>query len=148
MDAEQNYGILGQYAGDAWGAGPGWAEIPKRWRALPLVQGDGSIGRGSRRHPNAGRRILLVYRGRAAARRDSPGSLGMRLAIDTHLPRCRAAPAPPQPGPQRDRLRISGGAPTAPNSATLQVTPEYNRHDARSIRRPAMTWGGFPAGRS
>ncbi|PYP59800.1 MAG: hypothetical protein DMD44_03575 [Gemmatimonadetes bacterium] len=37
MDAEQNYGLLGEYAGDS-GATPEPGGDPVRWRALPLLQ--------------------------------------------------------------------------------------------------------------
>ena len=88
MDAEQNYGILGMYAGEA-GTTPRLGGDPARWRALPAVQRSAdTVPRGSRDASGPERTSPSIIWRWSSPRGDSPGTtLGIQLALDTHLPR-------------------------------------------------------------
>jgi hypothetical protein len=129
MDAEQNYGILGQYAGAA-GAAPVLGGDPGGWRRLLPVQRSDRVAPGA----PSGLRIgadesylyLAVELGPGRFRWDS---LGILLAIDTHLPRVGQHRLPLGVGSELGFEFLADLV--APDSATLLVTPEYNRHAAR-----------------
>jgi hypothetical protein len=140
MDAEQNYGILGQYAGDGVGT-PRLGGSPERWRALPLVQGGSNQGvvRALRSGGDESYWYLAVEL--------SPGgfhwdSLALQLAIDTH----RADVGQrllPHSGVHSEigfefLVELAG-----PRSGSLRVTPEYNRHDARVDLKTGDDFGRF-----
>jgi hypothetical protein len=130
MDAEQNYGIMGMYAGET-GVSPRPGGDPERWRALTPVQ---SAPDASRRGPHrlrAGADESYYY----LAVDLIPGrfpwdSLGIQLAIDTYMP-----------GVGQHRLPRSGVRSEVgfeflvdlvrPDLANIRVTPDYNRHDSR-----------------
>lgn len=121
MDAEQQYGILGQYAGDA-GASPVLGGDPSRWRALEAL----STGSGLLRSLNVGADEAFLYLAIAVA----PNlrwwdSLDVAVAFDTYLP-------------QRGQTALHGGQVRSdvgfeflleldsPDSAQLRVLPSYN----------------------
>ena len=139
MDAEQNYGILGQYAGRApttpLPGGPA-----ARWLALPVLQ---EAAQETAARPGPGRDPLAPARLRVGSDEsyvylavELPGlrgrafpwdSAGVQLAIDTWLP-----------ATGQHRLPATGLSSAlgfeflvdlaGPDRATLRVTPEYNRH--------------------
>ncbi len=121
MDAEQNYGLLGEYAGPA-GASPLPGEAPARWRSLPRI----SAGQGTLGPLHAGSDESYVYLALATAPLDW-GREGIEIGIDTWLP-----------GRGQHRLPASGrtGATgyefvvelSAPDSGAMRVAPEYNRY--------------------
>jgi hypothetical protein len=142
MDAEQNYGIMGQYAGDS-GTTPRMGEDPARWRQFPAVQTapDGS-GPGPHRL-RAGADESFVY----LAVELQPGpfpwsSQGIQIAIDTYHPRV---------GQHRllgRQVRSEIGFEflidlAGPDSASMKVTPDYNRHDSRIDPATGDDFGRF-----
>jgi hypothetical protein len=142
MDAEQNYGILGQYAGDG-ATTPKLGGAPAGWLALPLVQsGSGATGVGPRQ-VRAGADESFFY----VAVGLSPGkfawdSMGIQLALDTYLPRIGQHLLP------QSRVRSEVGFEflidlAGPGRAAAKVTPEYNRHDARIDPRTGDDFGRF-----
>jgi hypothetical protein len=80
MDAEQHYGILGEYAGDGVST-PRLGGDPGRWRALRLVQRSSGEVRALRAEADESYVYLAVELARAG--RFVWDSLGLQLAIDT-----------------------------------------------------------------
>ena len=78
MDAEQNYGLLGQYAGRE-GRTPELGGDPARWRALPVLQGDDSL-----RLRVGSDEAYLYLALETAGGRLAPDSARYRLGIDTY----------------------------------------------------------------
>ncbi|HEY9015173.1 MAG TPA: hypothetical protein VIM84_08945, partial [Gemmatimonadales bacterium] len=125
MDAEQHYGILGQYSGTA-ATTPSLGGSPARWRALPMVQG-GSSG-GSVRGLRLGFDESFLY----AAVELAPGRLGwdtvgVQIAVDTYQPGTGQHQLP------RTLIQSDIGFEflidlISPAEGSLRVTPEYNRH--------------------
>ena len=130
MDAEQNYGILGMYAGAA-GASPRLGGDPERWRALRAVQGASDSSRWGPRRLRAGADESFYYLAvELPAERFPWDSLGIQLALDTHLPRVGQHRLP------RSGVRSEVGFEflvdlVRPDQAAIRVTPDYNRHDSR-----------------
>lgn len=130
MDAEQNYGILGQYAGDGQTT-PLLGGEPARWLALPVVQHTETATASRLRRLRAGSDESFFY----LAVELPPGrfpwdSLGVQLAIDTYLPREGQHRLP------RSSIRSEVGFEflvelLSPDTAAMKVTPDYNRHDSR-----------------
>lgn len=130
MDAEQNYGVIGFYAGDGRNT-PRLGGDPNKWRALELVQ-DGTNSRqpmpgGIRAGADESYYYLTVEVGPGGFPWDS---LGMQLAIDTYEPGVGQHRLP------RTRTRSEVGFEflidlVSPDSASIRVIPEYNRYDAR-----------------
>jgi hypothetical protein len=143
MDPEQNYGILGQYAGTG-SQTPQLGGAAERWHSLRLLQ---QASTSSPWVPNTLRVgwnesyvfIAAEFAGRHAFPWDS---LGIRVAIDTYLP---------QQGQHRlpgSRVRSELGFEflvdlMGPGRAGLLVTPEYNRYDARVDRATGDDFGRF-----
>lgn len=145
MDAEQNYGILGQYPGDP-ATRPALGGDPARWRALEAVQ----EGTGSLRSIRVGMDEGYVY----VALEIPPGSvqwdsLAIDLAIDTFDP--AAGQLVLAGGQVRSEvgfeflLQLRGA-----DSGRLLVVPAYNPYVGqaaltggddlgRFYRRPVMT---------
>ncbi len=127
MDAEQNYGILGQYAGEA-DSTPRLGGDPAVWQALTAVQTSTIGAPGGLRQIRAGSDESFLY----LAVDLEPGrfpwtSMGLQLAIDTYLPRVGQHLLP------RSRLQSELGFEflidlAAPDSGLMLVTPDYNRH--------------------
>jgi hypothetical protein len=129
MDAEQNYGILGQYAGESGALRLGGE--PAAWRALPIIERGTSNGGGVPPALRGSADESYVY----LALDLRPGrfpwdSLAIQVAIDTYLPLVG------------QHLLLPSGVKSevgfeflvdllAPDSATIRVTPEYNRHVGR-----------------
>jgi len=121
MDAEQQYGILGQYAGQA-GAPPVLGGDPSKWRALEAI----ATGRGVLRALKAGADGAYLY----LALEVEPNtrwwdSVDIALAFDTYLPG-RGQMRLPGDLVQSDigfefLLTLAG-----PDSAQLRVLPSYN----------------------
>ncbi len=147
MDAEQNYGILGEYAGAA--TTPRLGEDPPRWRKLPLLQITPDTA-GGLRGLRAGADESFVYLAVELAPGKFPwASRGIQLAIDTYL-----AGVGQHRLPQSDvqsevgfefLIDLAG-----PERGTMAVTPDYQRHEfridpatgddfGRFFRRPVVT---------
>ena len=141
MDAEQNYGILGQYAGDS-ATTPRLGGDPGRWRALPFIQSAEREQPSGPRELRAGADESYYY----MAVELPPGkfgwdSLGIQLAIDTYQPGVGQHRLP------RSKIRSEIGFEflidlLSPKEATIKVTPEYDRHD-RFDPATGDDFGGF-----
>jgi hypothetical protein len=142
MDAEQNYGILGQYAGDE-ATTPRLGGPPAPWLALPTVlSGSGSLGLTPRRL-RAGADESFLY----LAVELPPGkfpwdSAGIQLALDTYLPRV-GQHLLPRSGVHSEvgfefLIDLAGTG-----SAAAKVTPEYNRYDSGIDPRTGDDVGRF-----
>ena len=142
MDAEQNYGILGQYAGEAAKA-PRLGGDPALWRALSTVQGASTAPPGKLRQVRAGADESYYY----LAVDLEPGRFpwaftGLQLAIDTYLPRMGQHRLP------RSQLRSELGFEflidlAAPDSGRILVTPDYNRHASKLDPKTGDDFGQF-----
>jgi hypothetical protein len=149
MDAEQNYGIMGHYAGDAVTT-PTLGGNPDVWRKLPALQSGTPALSGEVNRLRAGASESYVF----LTVELKPGPFpwfqhGIQLAIDTYLPRVGQHRLP-RSGMQSELgfeflIDLAG-----PNHGTLAVTPEYQRHDfrvdpttgddfGRFFRRPVIT---------
>ncbi|MFL5546708.1 MAG: tetratricopeptide repeat protein [Gemmatimonadales bacterium] len=130
MDPEQHYGILGQYAGDS-GSSPRLGGNPSGWRRLALVQRADKVIAAAPRALRAGSDESFMYLAVELDRASfSWDSLSVQLAIDTHEPKMGQHTLP------RTSTRSEIGFEflvdlTSPDSASIQVLPEYNRYDAR-----------------
>ncbi len=121
MDAEQNYGILGQYPGAA-GAGPALGGDPSRWRALERVQAGGGWAKALRAGSDEGYLYLAIEIPEGPVGWDS---LGILLAIDTYLPGAGQLTLPGA------RVRSEVGFEflltlRGPDDAALRILPAYN----------------------
>ena len=130
MDAEQNYGIMGEYAGDS-GVTPRMGGDPAHWRRLGTVQtAPDTSGLGPRRL-GAGADESFVY----LVVELPPGafpwsSQGIQIAIDTYQPRIGQHRLP------RSQVRSEIGFEflidlSDPGGGRLMVNPDYNRHSSR-----------------
>jgi hypothetical protein len=139
MDAEQNYGVLGQYAGDRETT-PRLGGDPAHWLALPLVQRTGGTGpRGLRAWSDESFYYLAVE---LAPGKFPWDSRGIQVAIDTYLPRVGQHRLP------HSRVRSEIGFEflidlLSPDSASMKVTPDYNRHDSRIDPTTGDDFGRF-----
>jgi tetratricopeptide (TPR) repeat protein len=130
MDAEQNYGIMGHYAGAA-GSSPRLGGDPARWRALSTLQSGTAVSRGKLRRVRAGADESFLYLAVDLEPGRFPwGSSGLQLAIDTYLPQVGQHRLP------RSQLRSEIGFEflidlAAPDSGRVLVTPDYNRHASK-----------------
>jgi hypothetical protein len=147
MDPEQNYGILGQYAGDGVST-PRLGGDPEKWRDLPALQRGNNQGlvRALRSGADESYWYIAVE---LTPGRFSWDSLGLQLAIDTHRPDV-GQHVLPHIGAQSEIGFEFLVELVNPSKAQLKVTPDYNRHDARVdlttgddfgrfSRRPVMT---------
>lgn len=153
MDAEQNYGILGMYAGRA-DTRPEPGGDPARWRrgtaALRAAPGDGTLRPGAVHVGGDASYVYVAVEFPGLAGRPFPwDSAGVLLALDTFR---RDLGQRVLPG---GVLRSGAGLEfvadfRTPRDAQLLVTPDYNRHgtlapgangdDAgRFYRRPVTT---------
>jgi hypothetical protein len=155
MDAEQNYGILGQYAGHA-GNRPTLGGDPKPWRSLTLVQSGTSGTQGDLKLVRAGQDESYMYVALELTRGEFPWSdRGIQLAIDTYLPKIGQHRLP------RSQVQSDVGFEflidlISPSVGSLTVTPDYQRYGrlidpetgddfGRFYRRPVITrdrWDG------
>jgi tetratricopeptide (TPR) repeat protein len=141
MDAEQNYGVLGQYAGEA-SRTPRLGGDPELWRALATVQS--ATGQpGKLRQVRAGADESFCYVAVDLESGRFPwASMGLQLAIDTYLPRVGQHRLP------RTQLRSELGFEflidlAAPDSGRVMVTPDYNRHASKLDRTTGDDFGQF-----
>jgi hypothetical protein len=142
MDAEQNYGILGQYAG-LEGMTPHLGGDPGRWLALPAIESTGVETGLAPRRLRLGTDESFFY----LAVELPPGrfpwdTLGLQLAIDTYLPRVGQHRLP------RSQIRSEIGFEflidlVSPDNGSMRVTPEYNRHDSRVHPASGDDFGRF-----
>jgi tetratricopeptide (TPR) repeat protein len=141
MDAEQNYGLLGVYAGAAKET-PRLGGEPTMWRGLPLVQRR-PTGTGATGPLRAGADESFVYLAVELGRGKFPwASRGIQIAIDTYSP---------QVG--QHRLPLSGVQSeigfeflvhlAEPDRGSILVTPDYQRHDARIDPATGDDFGRF-----
>ncbi|MGH7510175.1 MAG: tetratricopeptide repeat protein [Gemmatimonadales bacterium] len=130
MDPEQNYGIMGLYAGDERST-PHLGGDAARWRALTSVQRAANPATRGPQRLRAGADESFYY----LLVELPPGrfpwdSLGLQLAIDTYLQRVGQHRLP------KSGLRSEVGFEflidlAGPDSARMAVTPDYQRHDSR-----------------
>jgi hypothetical protein len=140
MDAEQNYGIMGHYAGEASRI-PRLGGDPARWRGLTTVQSGGSHERLQRVRAGADESYYYL------AVDLEPGrfpwkSFGLQLAIDTYLPLVGQHHLP------RSRLTSELGFEflidlAAPDSGKVLVMPDYNRHASKLDPNTGDDFGQF-----
>lgn len=149
MDAEQNYGIMGEYAGDA-GVAPELGEDPARWRRLLSVQTAVDTSGPGPRRLRAGADESFVY----LAVELQPGafpwsSQGIQIAIDTYRPRVGQHRLPGSEVRSDLGFEFLVDLPALGGGRVL-VTPDYNRHysrlspgsgddEGRFSRRPVIT---------
>jgi Tetratricopeptide repeat len=141
MDPEQNYGVIGEYAGNEK-LNPRLGGNPQTWRALPVLQ---QVDPHSPRLRNLriGSNESFVFIAADVPPGKFPwGSLTIQLAIDTYLP---AVGQHRLPG-----SLVSSGLGfefliqlEAPDTASMKVTPEYNRYDARVDPATGDDYGRF-----
>src|SRR4051794_3338857 len=129
MDAEQNYGILGQYAGAENGT-PQLGGDPHSWRALRILQQGDSQSRAIRALHVGSNESFLFIAADLPAGKFPWDSVGIQLGIDTYLPAVGQHRLP------RNLVHSAVGFEflvelESPNAGSLRVTPEYNRHDSR-----------------
>jgi hypothetical protein len=130
MDAEQHYGIMGQYAGEARRT-PRLGGDPALWRALSTVQTATTRSSGKLRQVRSGADESFYYVAVDLEPGRFPwGTMGFQVAIDTYLPRVGQHRLP------RSELRSELGFEflidlAAPDSGRVLVTPDYNRHASR-----------------
>jgi hypothetical protein len=142
MDAEQHYGIMGMYAGDARTA-PRLGGKPETWRALPAVQQSANSSRAGPRRIRAGSDESFFYLAVELPSGRFPWDLqGIQLAIDTYMPKVGQHRLP-DTGVRSDigfefLIDLAG-----PGRATLKVIPDYNRHDSRVDARTGDDFGRF-----
>jgi hypothetical protein len=142
MDAEQNYGIIGMYAGDARTT-PRLGGDTRAWLALPpVLTARDSSGAGPRRL-RMGSDESFYYLAVELPKGKFPwDSLGIQIAMDTYLPRVGQHRLP------RTGLESEIGFEflidlVRPENARLSVTPDYNRHDSRMDPATGDDFGRF-----
>lgn len=142
MDAEQNYGILGQYAGEARRT-PRLGGDQALWRMLPTVQSAIAGTPAKVRRVRAGADESFYY----LAVDLEPGrfpwtSMGLQLALDTYRPLVGQHRLP------GSQLRSELGFEflielAAPDSGRMLVTPDYNRHSSKLDPTTGDDFGQF-----
>ncbi len=147
MDAEQNYGILGQYAGEA--------------RTTPVLGGDpralahgwpfgaaASDDPATRAAPaSSWSDESFFYLAVECRQEHFPGeSLGIQLAIDTYLPRVGQHRLPGSQVRSEIGFEFLIDLP-GPSGGRMLVTPDYNRHDSRLDPGRGDDVGRFSRGR-
>jgi hypothetical protein len=138
MDAEQNYGILGQYPGAA-GARPEPGGDPARWRALDRVQSGGGRVKSLRAGSDEGYLYLAIEIPEGPIDWDS---LGVLVAIDTYRPGAGQLTLP------GTLLRSEIGFEflvelRSPGDATLRILPAYNPYVGEAAILQGDDFGQF-----
>lgn len=138
MDAEQNYGILGQYPGER-GTSPTLGGDPARWRALEPVQSGGGRVKSFRAGSDEGYLYLAIELPEGPIDWDS---LGILVAIDTYRP---GAGQLTLPGAM---LRSEIGFEfllelRGPADATLRILPAYNPYAGEAVILQGDDFGRF-----
>jgi hypothetical protein len=141
MDAEQNYGILGQYAGDA--EHPRLGGDAGAWRALRMIDAGGAdTGRVLHRLRAGADESYLYLAAELMPGRFPWDSLGIQLAIDTYLPLIGQHLI--LPSGVRSEIGFEFLVDLrGPDSATIRVTPDYNRHSGRPSLAGGDDFGRF-----
>jgi hypothetical protein len=140
MDAEQNYGILGEYGGEA--GRPRLGGDPGPWRALGRIVERAGGGRALGPFRAGADESYLYLAAELEPGRFPWDSLGIQLAIDTYLPLIG------------QHLVLPGGIKSevgfeflvdlqAPDSATIRVAPDYNRYRGRPSTASGDDFGRF-----
>jgi hypothetical protein len=142
MDAEQNYGILGQYSGDgSWN--PQLGGDPLRWQAMPIVQQLAPQSSGAVRSIRARADESFIYIAVEIPSGRFPwAGRGVQLAVDTYRAKTGQHRLP------RSGVRSEVGFEflmdlESPDSGTLAVTPDYQRYDSRVDRTSGDDFGRF-----
>jgi hypothetical protein len=141
MDAEQNYGIMGEYAGDAR-ATPRLGGDAGRWRAFPPVQSSEAAATGPRRLGAAADESFYYLAVDLPPGKFPWDSLGLQLAIDTYLPRVGQHRLPYSGLRSEIGFEFLIDLPR-PDSGTMKVTPDYNRYDSRIHPQTGDDFGRF-----
>ncbi|HEU4682403.1 MAG TPA: hypothetical protein VFS51_11685 [Gemmatimonadales bacterium] len=142
MDAEQNYGIMGMYAGDPRTT-PRLGGDPELWRRLAPLQSASNHSSSGPRRLRAGSDESFYYLAvEIPPGRFSWDSLGVQLAIDTYMPRTGQHRLPGS-GVRSEigfefLVDLQG-----PSRGTMRVTPDYNRHDSRIDPKTGDDFGRF-----
>jgi hypothetical protein len=121
MDAEQNYGIVGEYAGAA-GAAPVPGGAAARWLALPRIAA-GSGGLGSLRAGSDEAYVYLAMEAPSLVWADE----GIEIGIDTWLENRGQHRLPASGYTSATGFEFAIQLST-PDSGRLRVAPEYNRY--------------------
>jgi hypothetical protein len=149
MDAEQNYGILGLYAGSAK-ARLRLGGDPAPWRGLPVVQTNAKGTNGTVGYLRAGSDESFLYVAVGLTAGKFPwGSRGIQLAIDTYLPLVGQHRLPRSEVQSEVGFEFLVDLP-GPENGTMAVIPDYQRYDfrldpatgddfGRFVRRPVVT---------
>jgi hypothetical protein len=138
MDAEQNYGILGQYAG-ATHSRPILGGDPARWRSLGLVQS----GTGRLTAIRAGGDASYVYLALEVSNQSMDwNTLGFIVALDTYLPEAGQRSIP------QAMLQSEIGFEfvlelRSPADATLRILPAYNPYVGSNAILDGDDYGRF-----
>ena len=128
MDAEQNYGILGEYAGSVETT-PVLGGEPARWRALTTV----ASGTGALRTLRAGSDASYLYLALEVRSRGVQLGDGGHGAGAGHLPRVRRARGPCPEGRMRSEVGFEFLLDLrSPADATLRILPSYNPYVGES----------------
>jgi hypothetical protein len=142
MDAEQNYGIVGEYAGEEK-ATPRLGGDPELWRKLPPLQERPPGSTGGLQRLRAGADESFVYLAVELSAGKFPWSnRGIQLAIDTYLTGVGQHRLP------RSEVQSEVGFEflidlAGPEHGTLAVTPDYQRHDFRVDPATGDNFGRF-----
>ena len=127
MDAEQNYGILGQYAGDA-GTTPVLGGDPARWRRLSSLASAPDNQKPGLQRLRAGADESFAYLAVELPQGRFPwNTRGIQLAIDTYLPLAGQHRLPRTDVRSEIGFEFLIDLPD-PRGGRLLVTPDYNRH--------------------
>lgn len=142
MDAEQNYGIMGMYAGDAR-ATPRLGGDPALWRRLASLQSAPDPSSNGPRRLRAGADESYYY----LAVELPPGrfnweSLAVQLAIDTYMPKVGQQRLPGSGVHSEIGFEFLVDL-EGPGRAAVKVTPDYNRHDSRIDPKTGDDFGRF-----
>jgi tetratricopeptide (TPR) repeat protein len=142
MDAEQNYGILGEYAGRETST-PRLGGDPEPWRALPLLQRVDIAAPWAPRALRIGYNESFVFISAELPAGKFPwDSLSIQLAIDTYLPKVGQHRLPGSVAHSdlgfEFLVELAG-----PERGFLRVIPDYNRHDTRLDPATGDDFGRF-----
>lgn len=144
MDAEQNYGILGMYAGDAT-ATPELGGDVARWRALEELEStsDAAEARpGKLRIGSDESYLYLAVEFPGLAGHDFPwDSLGIRLALDTYRAELGEHRLPGGPASEIGFEFLADL--TTEGDGTLRITPDYNPYVGREAIIDGDDYGKF-----
>ncbi len=130
MDAEQHYGIMGIYPGDKQSTPRLGGDVRPWQRLTPVQTSDDSTERGPRVLRMGWDEAFYYLAIELPPGRFPWDSVGIQLALDTHLPQVGQHRLP------RTEIQSEIGFEflihlARPDSAGIAVIPDYNRHDSR-----------------